>query len=184
VNQLLLWLSLLCCAQVDGADGDPAPASEDEQAVLSVQRRRLEQDPDDRAAAWQVGYILYSQGDFEGARRIFEDSERRHGPMAYSSYMLAAIAEQEFRYWVARDLYESCLSLDSEYAPAREALLRLEGVLSDLARFRSARNRVTRELVLVLIAATFLLCLAGITMRRAREAEAGPRPPGPEPRCK
>jgi hypothetical protein len=57
-------------------------------------------------------------------------------------------------------------------------------VLSDLARFRSARNRVTRELVLVLIAATFLLCLAGITMRRAREAEAGPRPPGPEPRCK
>lgn len=85
--------------------------------------------------------------------------------------MLGVIAERRFFYGEALALYEKSLTLDQVYEPARAAAVRVGGILSDLERFRKARSRVSRELLLVLVGAGVAVLLALRLTGRLRSAE-------------
>ncbi|MFH0946631.1 MAG: tetratricopeptide repeat protein [Planctomycetota bacterium] len=152
-------MSLLLLLALSLAPQDPAPVM-DEEAEIRRCEELLRQSPADRTAAWQLGYMLYSRGEMERARSIFEESLRLHGERGYAMYMLGAIAERQFRYDDALALYQQSRAVEEGYEPAIEGAARAGGILSNLKRFRKARDRISRELLLVLVGAGFAVLLA------------------------
>ena len=134
----------------------------DEEAEIRRCEEQLLQSPADQATTWQLGYLLYSRGELERARLIFSGSLQLQGDHGYTIYMLGAIAERQFLSEEALEQYRKCLTVAAGYEPALEGVTRTGRILSDLRRFREARSRISRELLLVLIGAGASIVLAAV----------------------
>lgn len=110
---------------------------------------------EDRDALWKSAHLHYQLDELDQAEAEFERADRLE-PHWYSALMLGAIAERRFRFRHALLEYRRALELDPSRDATRGEIERVEGIVSDLERFRDADRLLARDLAVVIA-----LALAG-----------------------
>ncbi|MBI4879287.1 MAG: tetratricopeptide repeat protein [Planctomycetes bacterium] len=146
----------------------------DVDGAIALYEEALDRQPDERAALWGLGRLLYHTGELERSSRLFQRAEELHGPHYYNALMLGAIREVELRYEDALQEYRRCLSLEPGQRGAEEGRERVVGILRDLERFRGADRRVARDLCFAAAGWAALLLAAFWGAGRLRDAKGAP----------